>query len=76
MIVIDIVIVGKQSTSNTEGTSNSSATLDNRGYDVCINCYNNDQQGLFVVVLLLFQWLFVVVSSLTLWYHLDPDNEQ
>ena len=38
-----------------------------RGYDGCINCYKNNQKGLFVVVLLLFQGLFVVVPFLILW---------
>ena len=37
-----------------------------RGLDCCIDCYNNNQTGLLVVVLLLFQWLFVIVPFLIL----------
>ena len=37
------------------------------GYDCCINCYKNNKKCFFVVGLLLFQWLFVVVSFLIPW---------
>ena len=45
-----------------------SLTDSSRGYDCCMNCYNKNQKGLFVVVgLFSFQWLLFVVPFLIPW---------